>query len=106
MKRQIIGLFVNLLTADDMYSLLKRGYLLQSSQMPLSQKVKIFSQFFFTFSKFEFNFEHFQKMMKRDFLDIQLTTFFGVRQFKIPSTIKIILFLKIFEIESKYRKGK
>ena len=29
--------------------------------MQLSQKRKIFSQFFFAFSKFRFNFEHFQK---------------------------------------------
>ena len=29
--------------------------------MQLSQKQKIFSDFFFTFSKFRFNFEHFQK---------------------------------------------
>ena len=106
MKRQIIGLFVNLLTADDKYSLLKTGYLLQSFQMPLSQKGKIYSQFFFTFSKFGFNFRHSQKRMKQEFLHIQLTTFFGVRKFKIPSAMRVILFLKIFEIESKYRKGK
>ena len=29
--------------------------------MPLSQKRKVFSKFFFAFSKFKFNFEHFQK---------------------------------------------
>ena len=60
-KRKIIGLFVNPLTADDKYSHLKIGYLLQLFQMPLSQKGKILSQFSFTFSKFKFNFEHFQK---------------------------------------------
>ena len=31
--------------------------------MQLSQKQKIFCQFFFTFCKFRFNFEHFQKKM-------------------------------------------
>ena len=31
--------------------------------MQLSQKSKIFSEFFFAFSKFRFNFEHFQTIM-------------------------------------------
>ena len=57
----ILGLFNNQLTSDDKYSLLNRGKLLQHFQMQLSQKRKIFSEFFFTFSKFKFNFEHFQK---------------------------------------------
>ena len=59
--RKIIGLFVSPLKADDKYSLLHRGNLLQHFQMYWSQKQKIFSEFFFTFSKFRFNFQHFLK---------------------------------------------
>ena len=44
--------------------------------------------------------------LKRDFLDTPLTTFFGDRKFKNPSAMRIIFFLKMFKIESKYRKGK
>ena len=58
---KVLGLFVNPLPADDKYSLLKRGNLLQDFQMHLSEIQKIFCQFFFTFSKFRVNFEHFQK---------------------------------------------
>ena len=58
---KILGLFVNSLSADDKYSLLNRDNLLQHIQMHLSQKPKIFAQFLFTFSKFRFNFENFQK---------------------------------------------
>ena len=54
-------MFVNPLTAVDKYSLLNRGNLWQDFQMKLSEKGKIFSQFFFAFSKFRFNFEHFQE---------------------------------------------
>ena len=46
---KILGYFVNALTADDNYSILKRGNLLQHFQMQLSKKQKIFSQFFFIF---------------------------------------------------------
>ena len=42
--------------------------------------------------------------LKRDFLDIYLTTFFGVRKFKNTSTMRVIFFLKMFKIESKFRK--
>ena len=58
---KILGLFVNPLTADDKCSLLNRGNLLQHFQMHLPEKRKIFCEFFFTFSKFRVNFEHFQK---------------------------------------------
>ena len=58
---KILGLFVNILTADDMYCLLNRGNLWQDLQKQLSQKQKKFSEFFFAFSKFRFNFEHFQE---------------------------------------------
>ena len=49
------------MTADNKYSLLNRGNLMQRFQMQLSQKDKIFSNFFCAFSKFRFNFQQFQK---------------------------------------------
>ena len=58
---KILALFVNPLTADDKYCLFNGGSLLQHFQMHLSIKEKIFSPFFFAFSKFTFNFEQFQK---------------------------------------------
>ena len=54
-------MFINALIADDKYSVLNRGNLLQRFHTELSQKRKTFSQFFFAFSKFRFNFEHFRK---------------------------------------------
>ena len=54
-------MFLNPFTADKKYSLLNRGNFLQHLQMQLSQKRKMFSEYFSTFSKFRFNFEHFQK---------------------------------------------
>ena len=58
---KIIGLFVDTLTADDKYSLLNRGNLLQHFQMDLSEKGKTFSQFVFTFSEFRGIFEQFER---------------------------------------------
>ena len=58
---KIFGLFVNPFTAGDKYSLLNWGNLLQHFQMPLSQKRKVFSKFFFAFSEFQFNFDDFLK---------------------------------------------
>ena len=58
---KILGLFVNLLTADEKYSLLNRDYLSQYFQIQLSQKRKMLSEFFFAFSKSRLNFKHFQK---------------------------------------------
>ena len=58
---KILRRFVNPLTADDKYYLLKGGNLLQDFQMQLSQKRKSFSDIFFQLSKFRFNFENFQK---------------------------------------------
>ena len=54
-------LFVKTLTADDKYCLLNRDKLLLHLQMELSQKEKTFSQLFFAFSKFRFNFDHLKK---------------------------------------------
>ena len=61
MIRKILGLFVNPLTADHKYYLFNRGNFFQHFQMQLYQKPKIVSEFFFAFSKFTFDFEHFQK---------------------------------------------
>ena len=36
---------------------------MQTSQMHLSQKQNVFSEFFFAFFEFPLNFEHFQKKM-------------------------------------------
>ena len=44
--------------------------------------------------------------LKWDFLDIYLTTFFGVRKFKNTSAMRVIFFLKMFKIESKIWKFK
>ena len=44
--------------------------------------------------------------LKEEFLDIYLTTFFGVDKFKNTSAMRVIFFLKIFKIESKFTKCK
>ena len=41
-----------------------------------------------------------------DILDIYLTVFFGVRKFKNTSAMRVISFLKMFEIKYKFRKHK
>ena len=38
--------------------------------------------------------------LKRDFLDIYITTFFGVRKFQNTSALRVIFSLKMFKIES------
>ena len=43
---------------------------------------------------------------KQDFLDTYLTTFFGVRKFKNTAPMRVIFFLKMFKIDSKFRKCK
>ena len=44
--------------------------------------------------------------LKRDFLDIYITTSFRVRKFKNTSAMRVIFFLEMFKIESKFRKIK
>ena len=51
------------MTADDKYSVLNRGILLQRIQMQLSQKQKAFSQLFCAFFKPTLNFENFRQKM-------------------------------------------
>ena len=63
MECKIVVLFVNPWSADNRYSFLNRDDLKQHFQMQLSQKGKLVSEFFFTFSKFTFNLEHFFKKM-------------------------------------------
>ena len=58
---KISRLFINTLSADGKYSLLKRDNLTQPIQMQLSRKRKTFSRFFATFLKSLLNFEHFLK---------------------------------------------
>ena len=58
---KILRLFVNTLTADDKYSLINGGILMQPIQMQLSQKQETFSGFFAAFSKSILNFDYFQK---------------------------------------------
>ena len=55
--------FFNTLTADDKYSLISRDNWMQTIQMRLSQKQKIFSEFFSAFFESALNFELSQKEM-------------------------------------------
>ena len=59
---EIVGLFVNTLTANDKYSLHNRKNLPQPIQMQLSKKQKKFSQFCFAFLKFRSSFKIFEKI--------------------------------------------
>ena len=47
-----------------------------------------------------------KSLLKWDFLDIDLTTFLAVHKFKNASAIRLIFFLKMFKIESTFRKSK
>ena len=60
---KILGLFVNILTADNKYSLLNRDNLKEPIHTQLSQKPKTFWQSFFEFSKSALNFKH---LLKKD----------------------------------------
>ena len=52
---------VNPLSVDKKYPAPNRCNIMQHIQVQLSQKGKIFCEFFFTFPKFRLYFEHFQK---------------------------------------------
>ena len=58
---EILRPFVNGLTADDKYSSTNMRNLPQQFQTPLSQKQKIFSEFFIALLKCAWKLEHFQK---------------------------------------------
>ena len=53
--------FFNIFTADDKYSLISRDNWMQTIQMHLSQKQKIFSEFFSAFFESALIYEYFQK---------------------------------------------
>ena len=55
--------FLNTLTADDKYSLISKDKWMLTIRMHLSQKPKIFSEFFFAFFESALNLEHFQTKM-------------------------------------------
>ena len=55
--------YLNTLTADDRYSGISKNKWMQTIQMHLSQKPKIFSELFCAFFEFVLNFEHFGKKM-------------------------------------------
>ena len=58
---KILRLFVNPLTAHGKHHLLNTENLTQRIQIQLSQKQKIFSEFFLTFLKSILNFKHLAK---------------------------------------------
>ena len=58
---EILGLFVNTLTANDKYSFLNRKNLLEPIQLQMSKIQKSFSQFFAVYLKSTTDFEHFEK---------------------------------------------
>ena len=58
---KFLRLLVKTLTDEEKYSLLYRENLMQPIQILLSEKPKIFSEFFSAFLKSTLNFEHFQK---------------------------------------------
>ena len=55
--------FFNTFTTDDKYSFISRDNWMQTIQMHLSWKEKVFSEFFTAFFQFALNFEYFQKKM-------------------------------------------
>ena len=60
-KTKILGLFVNILTANDKYSPLNKGKYWQPIQMQLYKKKKTFSEFFAWIMESRPNFKHFEK---------------------------------------------
>ena len=58
---EILGVFLNTLTADDKYSLPNSKDLWQPIQLRLSKKQKILFQFFSAYLKSTSNVEHFEK---------------------------------------------
>ena len=63
MIHKTLRLFVNTFTVDDKHYLLNRHNLTHPIKIELSQKRKIFSEFFFAFSKSILNFKHLSKKM-------------------------------------------
>ena len=65
MLPEILGVFVNLMTADDKYPVQDCKNLPLPIQMQLSSKRKTFSQFFVPFLESRSNFEHFERKYDR-----------------------------------------
>ena len=78
-RHKALKLFVNTLSADDKYSLLKRDNLTQPIWTQLSQKQKPFYRFFLAFSKCALNLKHFQKKHDPHSLFISEITHSGKR---------------------------
>ena len=53
--------FLNTLTANDKYSLISKDKWMQTIEMHLTKKEKLYYQFFSAFFESALNFEHFQK---------------------------------------------
>ena len=60
-KHKALKLFVNTLSTDDKYSLLKRDNLMEPIRTILSQKQKLFDELFLKFLKSALNLKYFQK---------------------------------------------
>ena len=69
-RSKIVGLFVNTLTAEYMYSGRNMQTFPQKVQRPLSLKQKTFSGFFIAFLKSTWNGEHFEKKGESSTLSI------------------------------------
>ena len=69
-RSKIVGLFVNTLTAEYMYSGRNMQTFPQKVQTPLSLKQKTFSGFFIAFLKSTWNGEHFEKKGESSSLSI------------------------------------
>ena len=69
-RSKILGLFVNTLTAESMYSRRNMQTFTQQALRPLSLKQKTFSEFFIAFLKSTWNGEHFQKKGESSSLSI------------------------------------
>ena len=69
-RSKLLGLFVNTLTAEFMYSGRNMQIFTQQVQTPLSLKQNTFSGFFIAFLKSTWNGEHFQKKGESSSLSI------------------------------------
>ena len=69
-RSKVLGLFVNTLTTEYMYSRRNMQTFAQQVQTPLSLKQKTFSGFFIAFLKSTSNGEHFQKKVESSSLSI------------------------------------
>ena len=91
---EILGLFVNALTADDKYSRSNIQNLPQQFQTSLSQKQKTFSRFFIAFLKCAWKLEHFQKkdeyssLIFSEFIDAEKRGYFQVWKVLLQNTIR------------------